>query len=68
MRAGISANTIEDGKLEINRTFAIGFRKARISPEGPRGTNNITQCKDHQTNIHQTTLALSISPAIAIHC
>lgn len=52
MRAGINANTIEDGKLEINRTFATGFRKARISPEGTRGTNNITQCKDHQTNIH----------------
>lgn len=67
MRAGIDANTTEARKLEINRTLATDFHKARISPEGMRGPSNIAQRKD-QTNIHQTRQALSISPAIAIHC
>lgn len=66
MRGGI--NTTEDGKLEINRTFATDFHKAGISPEGSRGTTNIAERKDHQTNVHQTTRALSVSPAIAMRC
>lgn len=61
MRVGINANTTEDGKAKINRTSTTYFHKARISAEETRGTTNIAQCKDHQTNIHQTMLALSIT-------
>jgi len=68
MRAGINTNTTEDGELEINRTFATDFHKARISPEGTRSTTNTAQCKPHQTSIHQKKQALSITPTIMIHC
>lgn len=61
MRAGINANTTEDGKVKMNRTSTTYFPKARISAEESRGTTNIAQCKDHQTNIHQKMLELSIT-------
>lgn len=67
MRAGTNASTRDDAKVKINRTSTTYSRKARISAEGTRDITNIAQCKDHQANIRQTMLALSISHAIAIH-
>lgn len=68
MTAGINVNTREDRKLEINRTFATDFHNflwfSLIYLKGPEVQLTLHTVKGHQTNIHQTTPALSISSAV----